>query len=272
MLELRTFGGLSIEANGAPPTGAAAQRKTLALLALLARHPRGLSRDKVIAYLWPETDAAHGRSLLRQACYALRRDLDEDKLLLGSTELRLNPAAVTSDVQAFDDALQRGELARAVDRYGGSFLDGFYLSEASEFERWVSAERAQLEKQCRDALATLAKEAAARGDHRAAADWWRRLTALDPLSSQGALGLMTALVAAGESAEAIKHAAGAAAGAPPSDHAQHRRGRRCDRARGRRRRVRRCGKACDRERARAGARREPEDARRAALREPRLPR
>ena len=206
MVELRTFGGLSIEANGAPPTGAAAQRKTLALLALLARHPRGLSRDKVIAYLWPETDAAHGRSLLRQACYALRRDLDEDKLLLGSTELRLNPAAVTSDVQAFDDALQRGELARAVDRYGGSFLDGFYLSEASEFERWVSAERAQLAKQCSDALGTLAKQAAARGDHRAAADWWRRLTALDPLSSHGALGLMRALVAAGESAEAIKHA------------------------------------------------------------------
>src|SRR5437667_3689977 len=206
MVELRTFGGLSIEANSAPPTGAAAQRKTLALLALLARHPRGLSRDKLIAYLWSETDAEHGRSLLRQACYALRRDLNEDKLFLGSTELRLSPAVVTSDVQAFDDALQRGELARAVDRYGGSFLDGFYLSEASEFERWVSAERAQLEKQCRDALATLAKEAAARGDHRAAADWWRRLTALDPLSSQGALGLMTALVAAGESAEAIKHA------------------------------------------------------------------
>ena len=206
MVELRTFGGLSIEANGAPPMGAAAQRKTLALLALLARHPRGLSRDKVIAYLWPETDAEHGRSLLRQACYALRRDLNEDKLFLGSTELRLNPAVVTSDVQAFDDALQRGELARAVDRYRGPFLDGFYLSEAGEFERWLDAERAHLAKQFSDALVTLGKDTAARGDHRAAADWWRRVTTLDPLSSQAALGLMTALVAAGESAEAIKHA------------------------------------------------------------------
>src|SRR5882724_5151431 len=196
MVELRTFGGLSIEANGAPPTGAAAQRKTLALLALLARHPSGLSRDKVIAYLWPETDAEHGRSLLRQACYALRRDLNEDKLFLGSTELRLNTAVLTSDVQAFDDALQRGELARAVDRYRGPFLDGFYLSEASEFERWVDVERAQLAKQFSNALATLAQEAAARGDHRAAADWWRRLTALDPLSSHAALGLMKALVTA----------------------------------------------------------------------------
>ena len=208
MVELRTLGGLSLEANGAPPTGAAAQRKTLALLALLARYPRGLSRDKVIAYLWPETDTEHGRSLLRQACYALRRDLNEEKLLLGSTELRLNPAVVTSDVQAFDEALQRGELAVAVDRYAGPFLDGFYLSEASEFERWLDAERAQLAKQFSDALATLAKQAAARGDHRAAADWWRRLTALDPLSSHAALGLMTALVAAGESAAAIQHARG----------------------------------------------------------------
>src|SRR6266699_561523 len=206
MVELRTFGGLSLEANGAPLRGAAAQRKTLALLALLALHPRGLSRDKLIAYLWSETDAEHGRSLLRQACYALRRDLNEDKLFLGSTELRLNPAVVTSDVQAFKDALQRGELARAVDRYNGPFLDGFYLSEASEFERWLDAERAQLAKRFSDVLATLATEAAAQGDHRAAAEWWRRLTAVDPLNSQAALGLMTALVAAGESAAAIKHA------------------------------------------------------------------
>lgn len=206
MVELRTFGGLSLEANGAPSPGAAAQRKTLALLALLARHPRGLSRDKLIAYLWPETDAEHGRSLLRQACYALRRDLHEDKLFLGTTELRLNAAVVTSDVQTFEDALARGDRARAVEVYAGPFLDGFYLSEASEFERWLDAERAQLAKQFSKALATLAKEAAGRGDPRAAADWWRRLTALDPLSSHAALGLMTTLVAAGEAAAAIQHA------------------------------------------------------------------
>ena len=51
MLELRTFGGLSLQADGASVTGAASQRKTLALLALLAASGRnGLSRDKVIAY------------------------------------------------------------------------------------------------------------------------------------------------------------------------------------------------------------------------------
>jgi serine/threonine-protein kinase len=207
MLELRTFGGLSVEANGAPLTGAAVQRKTLALLALLAAAGKnGLSRDKLIAYLWPETDTEHGRNLLNQACYALRRDLREREVLLGGSELRLNQAVVASDVQAFVAALQRGDSEAAVQVYTGPFLDGFFVSGAPELERWVDAERAQLAKQCTDALVALAKAAAVRGDHRAAADWWRRLTALDPLSSHAALGLMKALVAAGESAAAIKHA------------------------------------------------------------------
>ena len=37
-----------------------------------------------------------------------------------------------------------------------------------------------------------------------AADWWRRLLELDPLSSHAALGLMTALDNAGERAEALR--------------------------------------------------------------------
>src|SRR6476646_2281782 len=106
MLQLKTFGGLSVEIDGVPATGAAQQRKTLALLALLAAAgQRGLSRDKLIATLWPETDAEHGRGLLKQACYALRRDLHAPELFLGSIELSLNPAVILSDVAAFTAAL-----------------------------------------------------------------------------------------------------------------------------------------------------------------------
>ena len=71
MLHLKTFGGLSVEIDGIPATGAAQQRKTLGLLALLAAAgERGLSRDKLIACLWPETDADYfGRSHLRYRAY-----------------------------------------------------------------------------------------------------------------------------------------------------------------------------------------------------------
>ena len=81
MLHLKTFGGLSVETDSVLVAGAARQRKRLALLALLAAAGgRGTSRDKLIAYLWPDSDAEHGRNLLKQACFALRRDLRASNL------------------------------------------------------------------------------------------------------------------------------------------------------------------------------------------------
>ena len=205
MLHLKTFGGLSVEIDGTPGTGAAQQRKTLALLALLAAAGnRGLSRDKLIASLWPETDAGHGRGLLKQACYALRRDLHARDLFLGSIQLRLNPAVISSDVEAFACALEENDPGRAVTSYTAPFLDGFYLNGGGEFEDWAETERARLASQCRSALEALSAEATGRGEHRVAADCWRRILQLDPLSSHAALGLMTALDHAGERAEALR--------------------------------------------------------------------
>src|SRR5213596_2854541 len=206
MLELRTFGGLSITVDGAVANGAATQRKTLALLALLAATKHGISRDKLIAYLWPESDAKHGRSLLKQACYALRRDLHTPELFLGGTELRLKPDAVSSDVQTFEDALERRDAAQAIALYTGPFLDGFYLSESVEFERWVEAKRERLKQRAGEALETLAADAAARGDQKAAVDSWRRCAALEPLNSRVAVGLMTALATVGDRAGALQYA------------------------------------------------------------------
>jgi len=205
MLQLKTFGGLSVEQDGTQCGGAGSRRKTLALLALLAAAgKKGISRDKLVAHLWPESDAVHGRDLLKQACYALRRDLHEPLLFLGSTGLHLNSAVISSDVEAFEQALEHGESERAIPLYTGPFLDGFYLNGSGEFERWVEVERARLTKCVSKASERLATDASARGDRPAAAEWWRRLVTLDPFSSQAALGLMTALVAAGERAEAIQ--------------------------------------------------------------------
>src|SRR5256886_1940486 len=205
MLHLKTFGGLSVAIDDAPGGGAAQQRKTLALLALLAAAGRtGLSRDKLVAYLWPEADAEHARGLLKQACYALRRDLDEPDLLLGTTQLRLNADVITSDVQAFEAALERGDAAQAAEFYAGPFLDGFYLSDTVEFERWVEAERRRLKERAAAAIERLAKEEAAGGDSRGAVEWWRRLAALDPLNSRVALQLMQALAELGDRAGALE--------------------------------------------------------------------
>src|SRR2546426_2156 len=104
--------------------------------------PICLSRDKLTAYLWPESDTEHGRGLLKQACYALRRDLGTPELFLGSIELRLNPGLISSDVESFEGALDQHDPARAVSLYRGPFLDGFYLNGEGDFGRWVEGDRA----------------------------------------------------------------------------------------------------------------------------------
>ncbi len=206
-LRLRTLGGLAVEGNPPPGPGAAAQRRPLALLALLAAaSERGVSRDKLLACLWPESSQEKARHLLTQTLYALRRDLHAQELFLGSSELRLNPQVVSTDVQEFEAALAQGELERAVALYHGPFLDGFFLSGAPEFERWTDGERARLAQCLGRACEALATAATARRDHPAALEWCRRLAALDALNSRYALGLVKALAAAGDRAGALRYA------------------------------------------------------------------
>ena len=173
MLELRTFGGLRLEQDGAPCTGIAARPKSLALLALLAPGAREMSRDRIITYLWPEIDAERGRHLLKQTCHDLRRELRQQDLFLGRQALELNTAVVASDVRRFEAALDRGDLAGGVGAFAGPFLDGFYRDDCEEFERWVEAERARLTRRAAEAFQRLATDAGVQGDAAAAAEWWR---------------------------------------------------------------------------------------------------
>jgi DNA-binding SARP family transcriptional activator len=205
MLQLRTFGGLTLSRGEENLTGAVTQRRRLAILALLAvSRDAGLSRDKLHALLWPEASAERARHVLNQLLYAQRRQLSGDGLFSGRKTLRLNPMMIWTDVGAFEAALDRGAPDEAVGSYGGPFLDGFFLKDAPEFERWVEDQRARLARRYLDALALLAEGAAVGGDHAAAAAWWRRATQADPFDSRAALGLVKALITAGDSPGALR--------------------------------------------------------------------
>ena len=208
MFSLRLFGGVSLEGADGVVTSRAAQRHRLALLALLAASgTTGISRDKLIAYLWPEVDAERGRHLLSNSLYVLRQALGEDAVVGASDALRLHPDRVTCDVRQFEEALARGELERAVALYGGPFLDGFFLSELSELERWINEERERLAAARGRALEGLAAAAEGEGDFRRAAEWWKARAVQDPYDSRVALRLMQALEASGNRAGALQHAA-----------------------------------------------------------------
>lgn len=205
---LRLFGTPGIECEGEPVRGRATQRHRIALLALLAAAPgQRLSRDKLVALLWPESDGERGRNLLSVSTYVIRSALGERALATFGDDLRLDDEAVTVDVRMFEAALDRGDHAAAAAVYRGPFLDGFFLADASEFEQWATRERERLATRYAGALEALASAAEADGDRARAVEWWRTRAAHDPYDSRVAARLMQALDAIGNRAGALQHAA-----------------------------------------------------------------
>ena len=203
-LRLEVLGGLSL--SGGAPSGLGHQRRRLALLAVVAASgDRGVSRDQLQVLFWPDSAPEAARHALDQLLYSMRRALGES-VFLGINPLQLNPAVVSSDVADFQSALSRSALADAVTLYRGAFLNGFFLPDAHEFERWAELQRAQLSASYRSALEKLAVQAEYAGDRSGAVGWWRQLANEDALSGRTALRLMRALAAVGDRAAALQHA------------------------------------------------------------------
>ncbi len=137
-------------------------RKELALLIYLAVEGGMQSREKLQALLWPESDTAHGRMLLRRTLAFLRRSLndpDEHSLIIERNLLGIAP--VELDLHLLDIAFSsvrtssrvetlHGEarhrllshLQIALASYHGPFLEGFSLADVAAFDNWISIQQA----------------------------------------------------------------------------------------------------------------------------------
>jgi len=208
VIRINALGGLSVvDATGSPIAGAAAQPRRMAILAFLARAgQRRVTRDKLLALLWPDADDERGPRALTQALYALRKDLGDESAIDGAKELRLDPELISSDVSDFAAAVSRGDDAKAASLYHGPFLDGFHVPGADQFSRWVESERASLAAEYSRVLEALARASRAAGDSATSIGWWRKLAALEPLNARVTVGLMEALSASGDRAGALQHA------------------------------------------------------------------
>ena len=207
MLVLELLGTLSLRNETPPVPVSAQQKKSLGLLAILALAGRqGFPRDRIEAYLWPESSASLAQHSLDQAVYAIRHALGSDFILSSGRELRLNPDLVQVDAWEFEEAIRARQWAAAAERYRGALLEGFHFTDSREAESWIDAERARLLREYQKALEFLAKDATEAGDNARSVTWWRRLANSDPLSASATKHLMLALAAAGDRAGAVKQA------------------------------------------------------------------
>jgi DNA-binding SARP family transcriptional activator len=210
-IQLRVLGSVELEGNGKRTFRTIlAQPKRVALLTYLAlAQPRGWHRrDELQAVFWPERDKKHAQCALRNSLHFLRQRLGETVVLRrGIQEVSLASSALWCDAVAFEKGALSGEPDACTRLYRGNLLEGFFIREAPEFERWLEVERARLSELYEYVIGSLAEGAAAERRWVDQVRWRRRLTRLDPYNSRYVFEFMEALLQAGEPANAIRAAA-----------------------------------------------------------------
>ena len=207
MFDLLLLGAPQIVGSDGPITGRGVQRRRVAILALLGCAPgQVMSRDKLIALLWPESRTDTARHRLSVALHELRRTLGEEAVVSRGDDICLNTAAVRIDVAQFETHCNRSDWKHAIDLYRGPLLDGFFLDDAPEFERWVEETRAHYARMYGEALESHADAFARSHDTAGELEVRRMLAAHDPFSSRAALQLIRVLVSRGDRSAALLHA------------------------------------------------------------------
>lgn len=195
--------------------------KTGELLAYLAYHPqRPHRREELIELLWPECAPVAGRNRLKTELSWLRRQMEPEQvegpgttsspvplIVADRDSVRLNPAAFSTDVAAFQAALRAAAragssaeraplLAAAVELYRGELLPGC-------FEDWVLRERQCLVEGYFQALGQLLAYWEKAGEYDRALEYARRGVIADPLRAEAHRALIRLSASAGQTSAAL---------------------------------------------------------------------
>ena len=169
-------------------------QKTGGLLAYLAFHlGQSHSRELLTELLWPEDLPVAARHKLSVALSSLRQQLeppgvpDSSVLVADRLTVRLNPAAVVTDVGEFEIALRNAQqaeegkrlpwLRRAIDLYLGPLLPGFY-------EDWITPEQRRMEALYFEAVRRAIPHLLAENESSEALQYAIRAVATDPLREE----------------------------------------------------------------------------------------
>ncbi len=201
MIEVRLLGPPRVTRDGEPL--AFDTRKAIAVLAVLALSERPRTRDSLADLLWPDADLTRARGALRRTLSTLRGAVG-DHLEAGRDQVALvRGPGLRVDVDSFRDLRDRGASSEAAAVFSGTFLEGFAVRDAPDFDDWVAAEGEALRRELAALLADLASAREAAGDVAGATGAVRRWLALDPLQEPAHQVLIRLLAESGDRAGAL---------------------------------------------------------------------
>jgi DNA-binding SARP family transcriptional activator len=204
-IRISVLGGFTLEIDGVNRT-ASVQRKLAAVLAVLAiSRERGIGRDRLVDLIWPDADVDRARHALTQSLYAIRRTLGDAAAIVGSSQVALNADVVATDIEALERALSDGDHRLVLELWRGVPLEGVTTGASEELERWLDEARGRYRQRLTAFLDSSGKSLIETGDTAAAVLLFRRRASLDPLDAVGAMALMRALAAAGDTPGALQH-------------------------------------------------------------------
>jgi DNA-binding SARP family transcriptional activator/Tfp pilus assembly protein PilF len=205
-MRLNILGGFDLQVDG--QEGPPLPKKTRALLAVLAvERGRPIEREWLGELLWPGSGPRQISGSLREALYRLRRPLRDRGVVVAHDGCLALGDGVATDLEDFDRYTAKSDLAglrSAARAYSGPLLAGFPVL-ADDFNAWLEASRAQLEKKALAVLARIGDLCAAAGDAAGAMAAAERMFAIDPLREDIHWRLLESCAAAGRRAEALRH-------------------------------------------------------------------
>ena len=177
------------------------------MLVYLTLVPGPHRREELASLLWGESLEPQARASLRQSLRRLRAALGPG--LETSRETIELTVPVECDVLAFE-ALAQSDPAQAVTFNIPSFMTGFAVPHAPDFEEWIGDTRRRLLRTYHELLADLARDAMKHWRWREAAAYAGRFLESDPLSDEACRLALEGWFLAGDRGEALacfaKHA------------------------------------------------------------------
>ena len=200
--DLRIFvlGGLRAEVGGRPVAEDAWRRSgAAALVKLLAVTPgHRMHREQLIDILWPGLDLVAGTRRLSKALYFARRALAGGQVRLRDDLLSLEADDLWVDVDAFEEAAERGDTEQALALYAGDLLP------ENRFEQWAELRRVQLRARVVRLLLDQGTDRESRGDRHGAVASFERLIGIDPVHEEAHARLMRLAASEGQRHAAVR--------------------------------------------------------------------